>query len=98
MPQCQGQVKGLVEGDETPLKCDMAYSGDMAPKLEWIRVNEILGDAVDENKIGTASRTIKIIATGEMNKNEFICRAILGDMVEECSLEFEVECKFFEKI
>ena len=72
----------------------MKYSGNQAPKLEWLREDEVLSNAEDKNQIGMATQTVDIKVTADMDQNTFICRAVLGEMVEDCTLHFEVKCKF----
>ena len=97
MPKCSGAVR-LHEGDATALRCELWYDADRPIDVVWLDhagspVESTESDRSVSGSLAHIVRRLSLRAGWAMDRQQYRCRATIGDTVEECNLTMHVECK-----
>ena len=71
----------------------MTFSSSETPSLEWL-AGDVKIPSEDEFAIMLAKRTVQLTVEPNMDRVRYKCRAMFGDLVEECGFTMDVICTY----
>lgn len=90
-PECDGE-DNLREGEHSTLTCTVPFTGNM-PVLKFSRNGENVGSK-DENSVFEAKTMVDVSdATYMDDQAQYICKMVVGELVEECAIKINVGYK-----